>query len=236
MAVVPYPRVLKPGKPLETGKDVFAVQRALRAAGVLKGAVVDSAYAEKTYEGVMEFQRTVGIQATGNYGKPTHVKLAKHFDAYGRWLLAEAVEDLKPDEREKVVNAAWWYYGQRWNIHYSQSRPISTLYYGIRPPNAPRYLDCSGFVISAYWAAGLIAKLGSLNAHGYGNTWSLVRYGTPIELEEARPGDLVFYGNCSHVAIVVNGKPNVLSDGHYPMGYYPARYRHDIWGVRSYLP
>ena len=233
-AVVPFVRPLYPGKPLETGKDVTAVQRALREAGSLTRPVATAAYAENTWKAVSDFQRKHGIQASGAYGKATHAKLAPFFDAYGRWLLVEAQNDLKPDPREKVVQTAYWYYGQRMKIAYNQSRPILTVYYGIRPPEAPKYLDCSGLAITCYWVNGLAHFLGDENAHGFGNTWSLARHGKGVSVHDLRAGDLVFYyTDCSHVAVYAGGG-KVVSNGHFPMGLYPVDYA-PVWGARSYL-
>lgn len=234
-AVVPYVRPLYPGKPLEQGPDVTAIQRALRDAGALTRPVTAAAYAENTWKAVTLFQRTNGIQATGAYGKATHAKLAPHFDAYGRWLLVQGIEQLKPDPREQVVQTAYWYYGQRIRIAYSKARPILPVYYGIRPPEAPKHLDCSGLAITCYWANALAHHLGDENAHGFGNTWSLWRHGKRVSDEDVRPGDLVFYyEDCSHVAVYVGGG-RVVSNGHYPMGLYNIRYA-PIYGCRSYLP
>lgn len=233
--VVPFVRPLYPGAPLEQGKDVTAIQRALRDAGALTRPVTTSSYAENTWKAVTAFQRQKGIQATGAYGRATHVALSPHFDAYGRWLLVEAKEDLKPDPREHVAQTAYWYYGQRVKIAYSQIRPIQTVYYGIRPPEVPGRLDCSGLAISCYWANGLAWYLGSENAHGFGNTWSLARHGKSVSIVDLRPGDLVFYyPSCSHMAVYV-GNGRVVSNGHYPMGLYNVTYA-PVWGCRSYLP
>lgn len=233
--LVPFARPLYPGPPLEQGKDVTAVQRALKAEGSLTRAVTSASYAENTWLAVEGFQKKKGIQPTGAYGKATHAALAPYFDAYGRWLLAEAIDDLKPDPREKVAQTAFWYYGQRSRIAYSQSRPIPTVYYGIRPPEVPHSLDCSGLAITCYWVNGLAHYLGDENAHGFGNTWTLAKYGKSVSTADLRAGDLVFYySDCHHVAVYVgNGK--VVSNGHYPMSYYAVGYA-PVWGCRSYLP
>lgn len=233
--VVPFVRPLYPGAPLEQGKDVTAVQRALRDAGALTKAVTTASYAENTWKAVTAFQHENGIHATGAYGKATHAKLAPHFDPYGRWLLVQGIHDLKPDPREQVVQTAYWYYGQRLKIAYNKARAILTVYYGIEPPEAPKYLDCSGLAITTYWANGLAHFLGDENAHGFGNTWSLARHGKSVSIADLRPGDLVFYyESCSHVAVYV-GNGRVISNGHYPMGLYAVGYA-PIWGCRSYLP
>lgn len=235
MSVVPFVRPLHPGKPLEHGQDITAVQRALRDAGALTKPVVAAAYAENTWDAVGVFQRKVGLTADEIYGPATHLKLAPHFDDYGRWLLVQAKQDLKPDPRELVVQTAYWYYGQRARIAYSEDRPIPTVYYGIKPPQIPSHLDCSGLAITCYWVNGLAAVLGDENAHGFGNTTSLARHGKVISSSTARPGDLIFYyPGCSHVAVYV-GHGRVISNGHYPMGLYDMHYA-PIWGARSYLP
>lgn len=234
-SVVPFVRPLILGPPLEQGKDVTAIQRSLKDAGVLTKPVTTSAYAENTWDAIKQFQRSNGIQPTGNYGRDTHAKLAPHFDAYGRWLLKEAIGDLKPDPRDQIVQTAFWYFGQRSRTAYNQARPIRTVYYGIRPPEAPNMLDCSGLAITCYWVNGLQHYLGDENAHGFGNTWSLARHGVPVDIALVRPGDLVFYyTDCSHVAVYV-GNGRVVSNGHYPMSLYSVRYAH-VWGARSYLP
>lgn len=232
--LVPYVRALYHGPPPEQGKDVTAIQRALRAEGSLTKPVTTASYAENTWEAVRTFQKKRAIQPTADYGKQTHAELASYFDAYGRWLLTEAIDDLKPDPREKVAQTALWYYGQRTRIAYSQARPIQTVYYGIRPPEIPRVLDCSGLAITCYWVNGLAYKLGDENAHGFGNTWTLAKYGSTVLQGNLKPGDLVFYyADCHHVAVYVgNGK--VVSNGHYPMGLYDVCYA-PVWGCRSYL-
>lgn len=243
MAGTPFVRPLKTGPPMEEGKDVVAVQRAMVRLGHLKGPVTGGAYAEKTWDAVKSFQLEMIKQgllepgsATGNYGSNTHKAVVKKkgFDSYGGWLLTEAVQDQKPDPRDAIVRTGFWYYSQRTKIDYEQYRPITTVWYGIKPPSTPKYLDCSGFFITTYWANGLAAKLGRENAQGFGNTWSLSGYGTPVAIPQLRPGDAVFYGNCSHVALYAGGG-SVISMGSYPMKYLPVTYR-SVWGCRSYLP
>jgi cell wall-associated NlpC family hydrolase len=159
----------------------------------------------------------------------------------GSWLLNEAKGDQEEElverqRRTRVCQAAWFYHSERDDIGYSQARPISTLYYGIRPPQVPRYLDCSGLAITCYWVAGLAGYLGAENTTGYGNTWSLNRHGVAVTRDELRPSDLVFYGDCSHVAIYV-GDGRVISHGSWPGPLLLAtNYRSDYHSSRSYLP
>lgn len=135
---------------------------------------------------------------------------------------------------QRVANTALWYFKNSAGIKYSQARPIPTISKNLRPPRTPGWLDCSGLAISCYWANSLEQKLGNANALGYGNTWSLANYGTAIRADQLKPGDLVFYGNCSHVAVYV-GDGMVVSHGSYPMRHVNYRYRHDLWGYRRYL-
>lgn len=226
---------------MESGRDVKAIQRALQAAKVLNpGTSKPTVYAEATWNAVTRFQKMNKIQPTGHYGKPTHLKLAKYFDVYGRWLLNEAAADLQFNEvekqrRQRVVQAAFFYYSERYQLGYSQARPIPTVYYGTHPPELPRSLDCSGLAITCYWVPGLIGYLGLRNMGGYGNTWSLDDYGTQISVPELRLGDLTFYGNLSHVAIYVGGG-RVISHGSAagPL-LLPYNYR-PLTKCRSYLP
>lgn len=236
-----YVRALKVGQPIENGKDVTAVQRALQTAGTLQaGKARPGLYAQATYDAVERFQKVERIQPTGNYGPATHKALVPHFDAYGRWLLNEAKADLLEAEqeqqrRERVRQACFFYYSERDDIGYSQARPIPTLYYGIRPPAVPRNLDCSGLAITVYWVAGCVSYLGAENTTGYGNTWSLARHGVQITIPELRVGDLVFYGSISHVAIYV-GNGQVVSHGSWPGPLLlPVTYR-PLHSCRSYLP
>jgi peptidoglycan hydrolase-like protein with peptidoglycan-binding domain len=238
-----FVRPLRVGEPVESGKDVTAIQRALVQANVLKpGAAAQGLYAERTWQAVKRFQTATGVKPlTGNYGKDTHRKLTPFFDRYGRWLLNEAKTDLleqqaEQQRRERVRQACHFYYSERDDIGYSQARPIPTVYHGIRPPQVPRYLDCSGLAITVYWVAGVLSYLGAQNGAGYGNTWSLARYGVLVKPDELRPADLVFYGSdLGHVAIYV-GDGRVVSHGSWPGPLLlPWDYR-GVHSCRSYLP
>lgn len=157
------------------------------------------------------------------------------FDAVSRSLFTEyAMSIAKPDPRQQVVDAARFYLENARHIAYSQARPFSTIAHGIAPPDIPNALDCSGLAITCYWVAGVNAVLGRENQGGYGNTWTLAAHGTSVRSSDLRPGDLVFYGACSHVA-VYEGGGKVITNGHYPMSRERLMYRTDYWGARSYL-
>lgn len=160
---------------------------------------------------------------------------ADAYDATARDQLeayAASLDALAP--RTRVVAAARQYLASARHIAYSQQRPIITIARDIRLPDIPHALDCSGLAISCYWMAGVADELGNENAHGYGNTWSLADNGSSVRAADLKPGDLVFYGNCSHVA-VYEGGGKVITNGHYPMSRESLSYRPDYWGARAYL-
>jgi hypothetical protein len=179
-----------------------------------------------------------GLPAYGVIGPALYDAMwqAEAYDETCRNLLAEYAASLdKLDPRQRVIDAARFYLANAKHISYLDSRPIITLSRDIRPPDIPPSLDCSGLGISCYFAAGVEDVLGQENAHGYGNTWSLAEHGRPISVVQLRPADLIFYGNCSHVAIY-EGNGKIITNGHYPMSRERVSYRSDYWGARSYLP
>lgn len=243
MTLVQFVRPLYPGRPLEEGMDVTAIQRALVKAGALReGSYEGRVYAQRTWEAVKRFQAQNGVQATGNYGRATHLKLAPYVDQYGRWLFLEQKRELEEqaaqqkDPRFKVTQAAWFYHGERDSIGYSQARPVPTIFYGIRPPQTPSYLDCSGLAATCYWLAGQAALLSPLANAGWGNTWEFARHGRLISVSSLRPGDLVYYGsNLGHMAVYVGGG-KVISHGSAPGPLLlPTGYR-TVNQCRAYLP
>lgn len=94
-------------------------------------------------------------------------------------------------------------------FHYSQVRPIQ---YDIETGN-PVYIDCSGFAIACYKAAGLHDPSDN-NYDGSGYTGSMITHCTRVSLGDATPGDLVFYGPppCLHVTVYI-GNGQVVSMG-----------------------
>lgn len=191
-------------------------------------------------------KRTLAKQAAAHAGLPAYgvvgpalfaaMWAADAYDVTARKQLDDYAASLdKKDPRAQVVDAARFYLANARHIAYSQTRPIVTISRNIRPPDIPHALDCSGLAITCYWVAGIASELGEENAHGYGNTWSLADHGRAVKASELRPGDLVFYGNCSHVA-VYEGAGKIITNGHYPMSREKVTYRSDYWGARSYLP
>lgn len=84
---IPFYRVLQFGS---VGKDVLAVKRALAIAGfgALRGAT--PVFGPIMLLNLKKFQHTFPVMPTGKYGKPTHERLVKYFDAYCRQLYLQA--------------------------------------------------------------------------------------------------------------------------------------------------
>ena len=100
--------------------------------------------------------------------------------------------------------------------------------------------------ISAFWIPGLAGLLGDENAHGYGNTFTLVKYGRKVESPGV--GDLVFYntaGPDSHVGVYVGdrvlgggrtvGTVHIVDDGHEGGPFLNRLDRSPISQIRSYV-
>jgi len=148
----------------------------------------------------------------------------------------------KSSPRDKILQSSWALYNQRSNEHYTQdSRRWSGITNNVCPPSAPSYSDCSSASTWVYWT--VFGKGNDfLNGQnwGAGYTGTLTNHGRLVQLSEAKPGDLVFYGTCSgcvsHVSIYV-GNGMTISHGSDPVGNYPI----DSYGslkrqqIRNYL-
>jgi peptidoglycan hydrolase-like protein with peptidoglycan-binding domain len=223
---MPEQRILRVGS---RGRDVRAVQRALRKAGFRpKERKISNAFGAKMKEEVKNFQRASGLRPVdGEMGKDTFKALRPHFDAYGRWLLKKAAQARKKANtpRQKIVAAAHLGYQNRASIHYSQDTSVGQSVAGrdrrrmdgvrnkLRPPKHPSFEDCSSFVTWCYWVADATDPNG-VGFNGTGNTATQIAHGH--EVSAPRPGDLVFYGhshgNINHVTLYV-GNGRVISHG-----------------------
>jgi peptidoglycan hydrolase-like protein with peptidoglycan-binding domain len=58
-----------------SGDDCLAVKRVLSRAGFLEWGAFTRTYGENAEKACADFQRTIGVHATGHYGKPTHEAL-----------------------------------------------------------------------------------------------------------------------------------------------------------------
>lgn len=224
------------------GKDCFAIKRALAAAGF--GAWGSWGRQEFWFgpfavKHLKAFQKAHKLKVDGVYGLATHKALSKYYDEYGIWLLHQT-HIITPSEkkRQAIVATAFVGYNNRPLVHYTEGH---LRMYGvrnhIRPPRFPSYEDCSSYATWCYWVAYAPDPNG-LGYNGYGYTGTQVQHGRNISINQAKPGDLVFYGGSfwlpGHVAIYV-GNGMVISHGSEigPL-YLPAQYRR-ITEVRTYF-
>jgi hypothetical protein len=143
--------------------------------------------------------------------------------------------------RTKIVNAART--ALRKGLHYDDAS--GPRWEGItdrrRPPKSPSTADCSGFAEWCYWAAGVPnAKSPSGTNYSSGYTGTQVRRGRGVTLHEAKPGDLVFYGNpyvagaSGHVAVYIGGGKCISVGGDPDPTLVDAAYRTPV-AIRNYL-
>lgn len=232
--VPPLKRLLKRGM---KGKDVEALQRALKAAKATRINPPAHIYGPGTMQAVKRFQRENNLEVDGVYGPKTHAVLAPHYDAYGAWLITGEKVDVSPEEkmRSAIVDACILGYNLRAQIHYTMG---NLRMWGVRnrvkPPSVPKYEDCSSFATWVYWVSGAADPNGR-GYDGYGYTGTLALKGT--RTNSPRPGNLGFYGSYpyGHVVIYV-GEGKCVSHGSEggPYLLYP-NYRNDFSHWRTYF-
>jgi hypothetical protein len=213
-AVVPFPRVLRYQKPLRNimrGRDVMAVDRALRKAKVYKprkvaGKPVPPRYAfgQGMREHVRMFQkRHRALKDDGIYGPATHAKLAPFFDRYGLKLMLKQKEDLDETPMERAqrefVAAAMLLYNLRDRVHYTQG---SARMYIVRhqldqvselDDYRSIWEDCSSSFTGLCYVAGVPDPNG-FGYNGLGYTGTLAQNGRRVSLREATIGAAALYG------------------------------------------
>ena len=124
-------------------------------------------------------------------------------------LIRNLPEDLSP-EREAVVRTASslvgkvnYFWGGKslvigWDARWGELRQVTAAGSSTTGTYRPYGLDCSGFVDRVFYNA---TNGSYIIGHGGGATMQH-SYCTDISWEDARPGDLVFYPDNSHVGIV----------------------------------
>jgi cell wall-associated NlpC family hydrolase len=237
------PRLLKIGA---KGRDVRAVQRALRKAGFRpKADKITNVFDAALEAQVKEFQRARGLpDVDGEVGTDTYAALAPHFDAFSRLLLERAAKagEEATTTRQKIVAAAHCGYANRERVRYTQTaQRMEGVRRRLLPPTCPEFEDCSSFVTWCYFAAGAPDPNG-LAYNGFGYTGTQIGQGQ--ETSRPKPGDLVFYGHSktdiNHVTLYVgNGK--VISHGQESgPQLFPIDYGRGSFGgrqqIRKYLP
>jgi len=210
---------------------------------------------EYLFAAVRLFKKQHGLGTKNVIGARTHEALerTRRFGSKTEWAFDRLAIDLaeqywnkvtKSKEdliRERIVQAGMFWYGMRWNIAYSQYRPMALG----KPPWTPTRWDCSGFYTACCFAGGAPDPNGR-NFDGLGYTGTLMTRGArAISVLDLLPGDAIFYGNSSgagpafsrgdptHVALYA-GNGMILTLGSYPMKYVTYRYRSDINHFRHY--
>ena len=124
-------------------------------------------------------------------------------------LIRSLPEDLSP-EREAVVRSACslvgkvnYFWGGKslvigWDVRWGELRQVTAAGSSTTGTYRPYGLDCSGFVDWVFYNA----TNGSYIIGRGGGATMQHSYCTDISWEDARPGDLVFYPDNSHVGIV----------------------------------
>lgn len=222
--IVPFKRTLHLGV---VGGDVRALQRALRAADC-RTILPSGEYRKVTRRNVILFQKRHGIQKDqGVVRLNTWRALYPYFDQYSKYLVRHTHIPVPATTKiDHFVKVAWAHYDAR-PLRYVQERPMRNT------TPIDRYLDCSEYVYACARAAGLPDPSG-MGYSGWGNTYSFLAH-MPRAAGPAK-GNLVFYDNPSHVAIIVGQGRNhgwmVLSNGSdygprfLPLGYRtPSAYR-----------
>jgi hypothetical protein len=214
------------------GADVFAVQRALKAAKCRKRKA-SRLYGFRCVNNVKKFQRNHHLKVTGKVNQETLDKLGHFFDGYGMYLFAQQRKRTKQATGVSVsVKTAFFLLAHKDETYYSQDaglrmRAITEKMY---PPKVPRYLDCSA-ACTWYRFVAHLSDPNGLNYNGYGYTGTMVQNGTRVTTPQA--GDMTFYQNPDHVAIEV-GSGRVISDGSSGGPYLLARNYRPIWQTRRY--
>jgi Cell wall-associated hydrolases (invasion-associated proteins) len=211
MATFDYPFVplIRPLHMGLKGRDVTAVQLALRQAGI-RHHDPTGRFGAATKHQVGEFKKHHNIDENG-YASHTHKNLWKYFGPIAHNMYRNLYNEKRHfNTVEKVCSAAMYGYDNRAVIHYTQdSRRMQDF---APPPNVPNYTDCSGFVTWCYKSGGASDPNGFGYA-GYGFTGTLLQHGQQVPLGSIKPADLVFYGHpVSHVAIAVSDS-RVVSHG-----------------------
>jgi hypothetical protein len=242
--VVPLARTMKRGV---RGKDVLALQRALRKAKLSFDPKRTGRFDRATGRAVREFQQKKGLAVDGEYGPLTHAKLMPRYDAYGLALMIEAKRKqddvVRPSNAVKIIEAAALHgYNNRHLMYYTQGPARwSGIAGNVMPPGVPIWSDCSSFATWCFWVADRITRrVPDPNRLAYraGYTGTLC-WGNAARKGSKRRAALGFYGphTHGHVVISIGDGSMCVSMGSTPGPFYlPANYRSDVNADWSLYP
>lgn len=235
------------------GKDVLAHKRAIsRARPDLYPWHDFTDYAgDKFMRAIIKWKESKGMNTQPLIGETAHERLERThsktepdtwaFDPLAVKLAneyADSVDQIGKEDRirAKGVEAAFFWYAHRVMIAYSQARPFQLG----KPIWVPSRWDCSAFATACHYAAGA-PDPNRRDFDHLGYTGTLMSTGTRVgSVSSLKPLDLIFYGKTTvaragfplgsptHVAVYVGvfaGVHMVISNGHWPMGFYKYDYR-----------
>lgn len=235
MAVPRKPYLITGRNPLHLGmegSDVFALQRALKAAGCRKRRATKH-YGVRCRYNVRVFQKRHNLKVTGKFGQATMDKLAKYYDGYGVYLInQQAKKTARATAVHQSVKTAFFLLAHKNETYYTQDANLRMLCVTqkIYPPRVPKWFDCSSTCTWYRFVAHLPDPNG-LGYNGYGFTGTMLEQGKKVT--DPLPGDMTFYSNPDHVAIEV-GQGYVISNGSTPGPYYLRRNYRPVYQTRRY--
>lgn len=242
MIIILFPRSTKLGS---TGRDVYAMKRALSRAGfgTWIGYKFTPLYGKYTEILLSRFKKKHGIVEKG-YGPKTHKALAKHYDAFGAKMMNDLYLKLHETPSSKLVKAALEIYNYcrltgRGVYTQSPSR-MSIVRHRWRPPFNPHtlYEDCSSSVTAVFWLCGFTDPNG-FGYNGQGYTGTLVVHG--YRSTPAKVGALGFYASrfpYKHVVMcvkIIDGRALCFSWGSGLPKLVNSNYRGDFSHWRVYV-
>jgi hypothetical protein len=184
------------GKPMMTGDDVRRIQTAV-------GCEVDGQYGPATRDAVCAYQKTHGLKVSGIVGPHTWAFIVK-----------DVPKSSEDDTRAKIVGHARWAVSNANQIHYSQGPERMAAIHS--PRKLPLSTDCSASITLFYSWAGAPDPNGLL-FDGEGYTGEMLSHCKPITAAQAKPGDLVVFGDAPghHVCMVLEAgdNPTLVSHG-----------------------
>lgn len=190
------------------GRDVTAVQYALRNAGYREGKP-SGRYGRATKHQVGDFKEHHNINKENGYGAKTHAALWPSFGIRARRLYRKAADNIAENHvLHNTIAAGMLGYEERDVVHYTQDGRRMTDF--APPPNVPNWTDCSGYDTWTF-KSGHAPDPNGFGYNGYGYTGTMLENGRQIA--SPVPGCLVFYGHpVSHVALYI-GNGRVISHG-----------------------
>lgn len=113
-------------------------------------------------------------------------------------------------ERELMLGEANWAVGKEPSIHYAETRPIPLEKF--KAHKLPLTTDCSGFVTSIAYAAGVDEDPNGQDYNGQGYTGTLLSNCPHIHKADALAGDFVVFGPYPGEHVVMLMDPGSVTD------------------------